>query len=103
MKTSNKLPFSQIQRFLCFVKSIYKQLPNHLNKIFEARPPMRIKDINEINLITLLSEIFTATTLQSEKKSQDGTILSVAIIIIIILLILIIAVLMQVTDCFAYY
>lgn len=56
---------------------------------------MRIKDINEINLITLLSEIFTATTLQSEKKSQDGTILSVAINVI--------AVLIQVTDCFAFY
>lgn len=63
----------EIQRFLAFVKTIYKQLPNHLNKIFEAPRPMRVKDINEINLNNLLCETFTATTIQSEKKSPDGS------------------------------
>ena len=61
-----------------FVKNIYKQLPNHLNKIFEARPPLRVKDSNEINLSVLLTETFTAITIQSEKKAPDGTVISVS-------------------------
>ena len=31
----------EITHFLQFVKSIYKELPNHLNKIFEPRPPIK--------------------------------------------------------------
>lgn len=39
---------------------------------------MRVKDINEINLNNLLCETFTATTIQSEKKSPDGSSVSVS-------------------------
>ncbi len=36
---------NEITRFLHFVKSIYKELPNHLNKIFEPKQPIKIKDL----------------------------------------------------------
>ena len=32
----------EITQFLQFVKSIYKELPNHLNKIFEPRAPIKV-------------------------------------------------------------
>jgi len=63
----------EIQHFLSFVKSIYLNLPNHLNKIFEPRPVMRVKELTEVNLETLLAETYTVTAIVSEKKTADGT------------------------------
>ncbi|KAG8225079.1 hypothetical protein J437_LFUL000058 [Ladona fulva] len=65
-----------ILHFLQFVKCIYRELPNHLNKIFEPRPPIRVKDLSEINIEALLAETFTITAIQSEKKTPDGTAIS---------------------------
>lgn len=69
--------FYQIQHFLQFVKNVYKELPNHLNKIFEPRATIKVKDLSEITTEALLAETFTTTTIQTEKKSQDGTSISV--------------------------
>ena len=71
--------YLQIQHFLQFVKSIYSELPKNLPKIFEPRPPIRVKDLSEINLEALLKETFTITPIQSEKKAADGSVLSVSI------------------------
>ena len=64
----------EITQFLQFVKSIYKELPNHLNKIFEPRTPIKIKDLNDrdFNLETVLGETFTMTTITTEKKGQEN-------------------------------
>ncbi|XP_023232044.1 transformation/transcription domain-associated protein-like [Centruroides sculpturatus] len=70
----------EIQRFLQFVKNIYKELPNHLNKIFEPRHTLKVKDISEVNISALLMETFTITNIQTEKKNQDATILTYNII-----------------------
>ncbi|VVC99481.1 unnamed protein product [Leptidea sinapis] len=40
-----------IHKFLQWVKAIYVDLPNHLPKIFEPRPSIRVKDLSEYNLI----------------------------------------------------
>ncbi|CAN7997402.1 unnamed protein product, partial [Ixodes hexagonus] len=63
----------EIQQFLQFVKSIYKELPNHLNAIFEPRPGLKVKDIAELNLESVLQETFTLTNIQVEKKAADGS------------------------------
>ncbi|XP_012269997.1 transformation/transcription domain-associated protein isoform X2 [Orussus abietinus] len=66
----------EIQHFLQFVKSIYSELPKHLPKIFEPRPPLRVKDLSEINIEALMKETFTITAIQSEKKAADGTVVT---------------------------
>ncbi|XP_012223234.1 transformation/transcription domain-associated protein isoform X2 [Linepithema humile] len=65
-----------IQFFLQFVKTVYGELPKNLSKIFEPRPPLRVKDLSEINVEALLKETFTITAIQSEKKAADGTIIT---------------------------
>lgn len=66
-------PFNpEIQMFLSFVKTIYSDLPKHLPKIFEPRPAIRIKDLKDLNLEQLLSETYTITPIQAEKKSVEG-------------------------------
>lgn len=64
----------EITQFLHFVKSIYKELPNNLKKIFDPRPPIKVKDLSDrdFNLDAQLSETFTSTTITTEKKGQDN-------------------------------
>ena len=61
----------EITHFLQFVKSIYKELPNHLSKIFEPRQPIKVKDLNDLNVEALLGETFTTTTITIDKKGGD--------------------------------
>ena len=50
----------EITQFLQFVKSIYNELPNHLNKIFEPRAPIKVRDImNILNNSILRATDFT--------------------------------------------
>lgn len=59
-------PFNpEIQNFLNFVKNIYRELPNQLEKIFEPREDaIKVKDISEVSMDTLLNETFTTTVVQ---------------------------------------
>ncbi|XP_077285479.1 transcription-associated protein 1-like [Arctopsyche grandis] len=66
-------PEVDIHKFLQWVKGIYSNLPNHLPKIFEPRPPIRVKDLSEVNIDQLLLETFTLTPIHTEKKLVDGT------------------------------
>ena len=68
----------EVQRFLTFVKEIYKELPNHLNKIFEPKVQVKVKDISEINVDLLLLETFTITTIMTEKKNAENQPVSVS-------------------------
>lgn len=63
---------TEIQMFLGFVKQIYSDLQKHLPKIFEAKPPIRVKDLKELNLDVLLAETYTITTIQAEKKLGEN-------------------------------
>lgn len=66
----------EIQHLMQFVRTVYQELPNHMSKIFEPRPTLRVKDLSEINIEALLTETYTITTIQSEKKTADGTVIS---------------------------
>ena len=55
-----------------FVKEIYKDLPNHLTKIFEPKAQIKVKDISEVNIDVMLNETFTVTTIMTDKKNQDN-------------------------------
>lgn len=58
----------EIHLFLQLVKQIYSDLPTHMPKIFEPRPPIRVKDLKDVNLEQLLNETYTITPIQVEKK-----------------------------------
>lgn len=69
----------QIKDFLRFVNQIYTSLPDHLNKIFEPRSQIKVKDIAEINVDALLQETYTLTTIMTDKKNADNQTVSVSI------------------------
>ncbi|XP_013399832.1 transformation/transcription domain-associated protein-like [Lingula anatina] len=71
---------SEIQSFLLFVKNIYKDLPNHLLKIFEPKPQIKVKDMSEVNVEALLQETYTITTIMTDKKNTDNSPISYNII-----------------------
>lgn len=72
--------FLQIHKFLQWVKGIYSDLPNHLPKIFEPKPIIRVKDLSEIKIDHLLLETYTTTSIHTEKKLIDGSVVTVSII-----------------------
>lgn len=59
------------------MKAIYSDLPKHLPKIFEPRAQIRVKDLKEINIEHLLSETYTITPIQADKKTADGATVTV--------------------------
>ncbi|XP_053373271.1 transformation/transcription domain-associated protein-like isoform X1 [Mercenaria mercenaria] len=70
----------EIQDFLKFVNQIYTNLPTHLNKIFEPRSQIKVKDVAEINVDALLQETYTVTTIMTDKKNADNQSVSYNII-----------------------
>ncbi|KAH9644539.1 hypothetical protein HF086_002340 [Spodoptera exigua] len=65
-----------IHKFLQWVKGIYSDLPNHLPKIFEPKPTIRVKDLSEVNIEQLLQETYTTTPIHTEKKLLDGSVVT---------------------------
>lgn len=63
---------AEIQTFLHTVKNIYQELPSHLGKIFEPKSSIKVKDLSELNIETVLEEVFTTTPIITETKSADG-------------------------------
>lgn len=61
------------------MKGIYSDLPNHLTKIFEPKPTIRVKDLSEVNIDQLLQETYTTTPIHTEKKLLDGSVVTVSI------------------------
>lgn len=68
----------QIHKFLQWVKAIYSDLPNHLPKIFEPKPSIKVKDLSEVNIDQLLQETYTTTPIHTEKKLLDGSVVTVS-------------------------
>jgi transformation/transcription domain-associated protein len=62
----------EITSFLQFVKSIYKELPNHLNDIFEPKDPIKINDLAELKIDDALNKTFTVTAIVTGKKATAG-------------------------------
>ena len=65
----------EITHFLQFVKSIYQKLPDkdHLNKIFDPRPQIKVKELSDLNIESELAQTFTITSIQTEKKAPEST------------------------------
>lgn len=61
----------EVQQFLSYVKSVYKDLPSFMDKIFEPKTPIKVADINDLNLAETLDDIFAITSVQTEKKPGD--------------------------------
>lgn len=55
-----------------FVKGVYSELPSHLNKIFEPKPPIRVKDITDLNLEQVLSSTYTVTLVHCEQRPHTA-------------------------------
>lgn len=49
-----------------------------MNKIFEPKPPICVKDLSELNTDELLKETFTITPIQTELRNKDGALISVS-------------------------
>ena len=64
--------FFQITEFMKFVKGIYSNLPNHLPRIFEPRSQKKVKDLSDINVEVWLQDIFTVTTVLTDKKNAEN-------------------------------
>jgi transformation/transcription domain-associated protein len=43
-----------------------------MDKIFEPKEPIKVKDLSELNIEALLSITYTATPIQVDKKMADG-------------------------------
>ena len=70
---------AEITHFLQFVKSIYNKLPDkdHLNKIFDPRPAIKVKELADLNIESELTQTFTITTVQTVecirlRSEQEG-------------------------------
>ena len=64
----------EITHFLQFVKGIYQKLPDkdHINKIFDPRQPIKVKELSELNIEAELMQTFTITSVQTEKKTPES-------------------------------
>lgn len=74
-----KLIILQITEFMKFVKGIYSNLPNHLPRIFEPRTQKKVKDLSDINVEVWLQDIFTVTTVLTDKKNAENQSVQVGI------------------------
>ncbi|XP_058058029.1 transcription-associated protein 1 isoform X2 [Anopheles bellator] len=63
---------TEILDFLAYLKKIYTDLPKHMPVMLEPRQSIKLKDLKDLNLESLLPDIFTLTPLQVEKKLPDG-------------------------------
>lgn len=67
---------AEIHHFIQLVKSIYRDLPSHKDKIFEPKPVIKVKEIQEIDINAMLAETYTVTPIQTDNKTADGSIIS---------------------------
>lgn len=47
-------------------------------KIFEPREQIKVKNLSELNMEELLKETFTMTSIQTEKRNKDDTLIAVS-------------------------
>jgi hypothetical protein len=61
-----------VQQFLAFAKSMYRELPLHVQNIFEPHPPLQIAEIQNLDIENALQTAFTITHIQTQQKLPDG-------------------------------
>jgi len=71
-------PFTpDVQQFLMFVKGVYKELPTHLDEIFQPKEAFHVRELSELDIPAALKGIYAVTTVITEKKNPDGTVVTV--------------------------
>jgi len=62
-------PFvSEVTEFLMFVKSVYKDLPVQMEKVFEPRPPLKVSSLADLKLDEILEDTFTVVSVVMDGK-----------------------------------
>lgn len=61
----------QIQKFLSFVKTLYRDLAGHTAKIFEPRGSYKVKDLCEAPIDTWINEVYISTPIITEKRNDN--------------------------------
>jgi transformation/transcription domain-associated protein len=62
-------PFSsEVTEFLSFVKSVYKALPIHMDRVFDPRLPMKVANLSDLNMEEILEMTFTQIPVILESK-----------------------------------
>lgn len=61
------LHFFQITHFLNLVRSIYRELPNHMDNMFKPRPPPQVNDLSELDVESLLQMTYISTEILCKK------------------------------------
>jgi len=70
-------PFNtEIHHFIQIVKSIYRDLHTHKDKIFDPRPAIKVTDMQDLDVNTLLADTYTITPIYTDTKSPDGSIVT---------------------------
>lgn len=49
-----------------------------MDKIFEPRAPIKVVNLDELNMEELLKETFTMTAIKTEVKNSDDTLITVS-------------------------
>lgn len=68
-----------MQNFLQLVKKIYKDLGDHMPKIFDPKLSIKVKDLSEVNIDSMLLETFAATSISTENKNAENQAVTVRI------------------------
>nr|XP_018903777.1 PREDICTED: transformation/transcription domain-associated protein isoform X3 [Bemisia tabaci] len=56
-----------ITHFLNLVRSIYRELPNHMDNMFKPRPPPQVNDLSELDVESLLQMTYISTEILCKK------------------------------------
>uniref|UniRef100_A0A915HPX3 PIK-related kinase FAT domain-containing protein n=1 Tax=Romanomermis culicivorax TaxID=13658 RepID=A0A915HPX3_ROMCU len=67
-------PFSHdVQQFLNFIKRILQNLATHSTNIFEPKPPIKVNEVQELNVDAALQTAYVIIPIQTEQKLSDGS------------------------------
>jgi transformation/transcription domain-associated protein len=63
----------EVQQFVAFCKTLYRDLAQALPGIFEPRRSIRVNEIQELHIEQALSQAFCVCPIQTDQKHADGS------------------------------
>ncbi|CAF0709284.1 unnamed protein product [Brachionus calyciflorus] len=66
----NVVSISEVQKYFNFVKNMYQDLAQNFHLIFQYKPQIKVKDLNELNVTQILNESYSSFQIQTEKYNQ---------------------------------
>jgi len=67
----------QVAQFLKYVKEIYRKLPHCMQRIFDQKLQMKVKELSDIDITATLKDTFSLTMITTEKKNMENQALTV--------------------------